>query len=350
MSGANPSDLLYTKWQETATVVLMPILLAFGLITNFSFIFMVYRVPDMRITINMYLMSLAVADASLLICSISDKLLRHGTSPSFGDDGNRGTAGCILIAFFINTSLIASELHILILAVERYYSVCWPLEAHINPRKRAVRLLTAIWLVSATISISFTPAFANYRLYCLLYWDSKYVNPPETFGVCLTVSFTEDTSDIDGAIVYYQIMQSSAFFTSVIVSNFLYAMILRRLSRVSESLENRGMVQTIHYRNGQIRQRLNRMLCFNSLVFFVLLAPFNINSLFYFVSYLNDHKKLVEPHITAILDTAFRLLGYVNSGINPLVYGASNPRYRKAFVAAWSSRTLSKSRTLVVRN
>ncbi|XP_033097390.1 somatostatin receptor type 5-like [Anneissia japonica] len=340
MSGANPSDLLYTDWQETATVILMPILLAFGLITNLCFIFMVYRVPDMRITINMYLVSLAVADTSFLITSISDKLVRHAISPLYGDVGDRGTAGCILTSFFINTALMASELHILILAVERYYSVCRPLKAHINPRKRALRLLTAIWLVSAILSISFSPAFANFRLYCLVHWDSKYVDPPETYGICLSVGYTDETSDIDSAIVYFQITQTFAFFASVIVSNVLYVLVLRQLRRVNASLENRGMAQTTQFRNGQIRQHFNRMLCLNGLVYLALLAPFNIYSLFYFVSYINDHKKLVEPHVTAILDTAFRLLGYVNSCINPLVYGASNPRYRKAFVVAFSSKRL----------
>ncbi|XP_033097379.1 thyrotropin-releasing hormone receptor-like [Anneissia japonica] len=342
MSGFNPSDLLYTDLQETVTETLMPILLVFGLITNFSFILMVYRVPDMRITINLYLVSLAVAEASFLITSISDRLVIYATSPLYGDVGNRGTAGCILTKFFIYTSIIAAQLHILVLAVERYYCVCRPLKAQVNPRKRAIRLLTTIWLVSAIYSISLSPAFANFRLYCLVHWDSKYVDPPETYGICLSIGYTDETTDIDSFRIYLYSTQSFAFFASVIVSNVLYVLVLRHFRRKSASVENRGMAQTTQFRNIQIRKYFNRMLCLNGLVYFVLFAPFNIYFFFQFVYKLKGHNKPVEPHVNDIMSTTFRLLLYINSCINPLVYGASNPRYRKAFAVACLTTRLSK--------
>ncbi|XP_071949817.1 neuropeptides capa receptor-like [Antedon mediterranea] len=329
MSLLDRNDALYTNYQYISTVIIMPILLVTGLITNSSFIIMVYRAPDMRITINMYLVSLAVSDILFLISSIGDKIGRYLASPLFGDAGNRGTAGCIIVIFFINTSLMSSELHILMLAIERYYSVCVPLTAHINPRKRAAIILTSTWCVSASLALSFIPACADYTRVCL-WWNSVFV---ETYSFCLSISFQ---NDIDAAIIYYQITQTFAFFVSVIASNILYVMVLRHLRRVNVSLQNRGMAHTSQYRNEQIRQHFNRMLCFNGLVYFFLLAPFNIYCLFYFASLINDDKKLLEPHVTSILDTTFRLLGYVNSCINPIVYGATNPRYRRAFISAFS--------------
>ncbi|XP_033097380.1 thyrotropin-releasing hormone receptor-like [Anneissia japonica] len=345
MSGFNLSDLLYTDWQETVTAIVMPILLVFGLITNFSFILMVYRVPDMRITINMYLVSLAVADASYLITSISDRLVTYAISPLYGDVGNRGTAGCILTKYFTYTFFMASELHILVLAVERYYCVCRPLKAQVYPRKRAIRFLTAIWLVSSILSISLSPAFANFRLYCLVHWDSKYVDPPETYGVCRSIGYTEGTTDIDSLNIYFHIMQTCAFFASVIVSNVLYVLVLRHFRGISTSLQNRGMAQTTLFRNRQIRKYFNRMLCLNGLVYLVLLAPFNIYSLLRFVYKLNGNEIPVAPQVNVKLYTSFRLLLYVNSGINPLVYGATNPRYRKAFVVGYSTWRLTKCGT-----
>ncbi|XP_071949818.1 QRFP-like peptide receptor [Antedon mediterranea] len=331
MSAFDRNNYLYKDWQNSVILIVIPMLLIFGLTTNSCFIFMVYRVPDMRITVNIHLVSLAVADSLCLTLSVADQLFRFAISDLEGNLANVGTSGCILIPLLVNTALMSSELHILLLAIANYHSVCVPLAAHINPHRRAVRLLTATWLVSASIAISFIPAFANYELRCI-WWNSTYV---ETYGACMSVVYTTDHS-IDATYIYFNLTQTFAFFTSVIASNILYVMILRHLRQVNKSVDNHGMAHTSQRKNKLIRQHFNRMLFFNGIVYFILLAPFNICSLFRFVSNITG-TKLVQPNIEAILDTTFRLLGYVNSCINPIVYGATNPRYRKAFKIAFSS-------------
>ncbi|XP_071949819.1 thyrotropin-releasing hormone receptor-like [Antedon mediterranea] len=336
IQGFDSSNLReYTDWESVVTVIVMPIVLAFGLITNSCFIFMVYRVPDMRITINIYLVSLAVADVSFLAISISDKLARHVISPLYGDAGHRGTAGCILIVFLVFTSLLSSELHILVIAFERYYSVCVPLKAQFNQKKRATRLLTATWLVSVLIAASFTPSYADYRLYCLE--DTKYSDLSDTYGVCRSV--TSDI-EIDGANIYINLAQPIVFLTSLVISSVLYVKVLRKLRRVSASLKNRGMAQTTHYRKSKVKQYFNRMLWFNWLVYFTLSAPFQLYAFCDFVSYISGGNSVAD---SSPLFTTCRLLLYLNSCVNPLVYGAANPKYRSAFMVAYSPSKLQPS-------
>ncbi|XP_030852858.1 thyrotropin-releasing hormone receptor-like [Strongylocentrotus purpuratus] len=81
-----------------------------------------------------------------------------------------------------------------------------------------------------------------------------------------------------------------------------------------------------------MRDRVSRMLIANGTMFFLCLAPFELTSLWAMVT--ND--TFLE---TGRPWTQFcRVMMYLNSAVNPIIYNITNPRYRQAFMRAFSKK------------
>ena len=65
------NEYRYSTASWCFAVIFVPVVALFGLICNFAFILVVYRVNFMQTITNIYVVNLAIADSSLLVAAFS---------------------------------------------------------------------------------------------------------------------------------------------------------------------------------------------------------------------------------------------------------------------------------------
>ena len=79
------------------------------------------------------------------------------------------------------------------------------------------------------------------------------------------------------------------------------------------------------------------MLIANGIIFFSCLGPYQLINLLDFVESQTGYSVLDYDQYLALMWFSQSLL-LLNSAINPYVYGVTNPKYRKAFITAFTCR------------
>ena len=147
-------EYLYTGYQVWLYRLILPLILTFGLLTNFAFIFVVARVQAMRTVINQYLVHLAVADIVFLVGWIGSDLWFYRASPLRQDYGSLGGLVISIICVILtNGMVICSELLVTAVAFQGCYAIRRPRAASAtNPNIRKVCIV--LWSVSLGIGLS----------------------------------------------------------------------------------------------------------------------------------------------------------------------------------------------------
>lgn len=116
-----------------------------GIVGNVMVILVVLTTKHMRTPTNCYLVSLAVADLTVLTAaglpSVADSVY---SSWMFGH------AGCLGITYFQYLGINASSCSITAFTVERYIAICHPIKAQsLCTYARAKRIILAVWLFTS---------------------------------------------------------------------------------------------------------------------------------------------------------------------------------------------------------
>ena len=114
---------VYSSFESIVTTIVMPCILAVGLIGNTTFLLTVTRVKTMRNVTNCYLVNLAIADMLFLAMASGEKFYRYVAIgvPSYGDVF--GTTGCLIIYAGVFLPFFASLMTVTIVSLERYYAI-----------------------------------------------------------------------------------------------------------------------------------------------------------------------------------------------------------------------------------
>ncbi|XP_071950935.1 thyrotropin-releasing hormone receptor-like [Antedon mediterranea] len=319
--------LIYTRADLIITGIVMPILLVFGWISNWSFLFVVYRVKYMHTITNLYLVNLAVSDVTFLSFAIGDKLWRFASSDVYLDNVGKDVVDICVMYLFMNAAYFSGQFLISIIAVDRYYAVCKPLQQYkVNTLTRAVTWIVCSWCFAFVLAASMTPGYIIRKTVCIL-WpdDEKYDEYPHTYVYFATLS--------DSVKVYVETIQTVPFFVNVIFETVLYVLIINGLhSRVSTRASNGIFGGKLT----EIRNQVTRMLIINGVMYILLMSPFQVYSLMTMASTFRE-ARLTRIQLKMFLSIA-RVLVYSNAVINPIIYSLSSKRYRKAFVRAFSCR------------
>ena len=73
-NGEDARALFYNVFDKIIILCILPVIVAFGLGTNASFLFVVARVPRMQTMTNLYLVQLALADLLFLLLTVSENI------------------------------------------------------------------------------------------------------------------------------------------------------------------------------------------------------------------------------------------------------------------------------------
>ena len=316
----------YTAFNEILIRILIPSITAFGIAANSAFLFVIYRLQDMRTTTNIYLANLAVADSLVLLSGCAQYLGKYLASPVV--DYHYATlfkhrAGCELPYLVFYAAVFASLFFITLVAYERYIAVCKPvLHRRIKSPARTCRLSLMAWLIPLIFVTIHAGAFRHTSI--CLDWDvttGKYDRFPRIIRKCKW----EDWVAV--SICTFELGQ---FVIAFIANGTMYAKIIQTLNKRSYKQGSRTA--------GAAANHISRMILIIAVVCFSCSLPKQILN----VGIISKRIEKSTADDYGISNDGVRLLfwvgvfaGFFNSAINPVIYNVTNRDYRMAFRRAF---------------
>ncbi|XP_038059984.1 orexin receptor type 2-like [Patiria miniata] len=311
----------------------VPIVLIIGVPGNVAFLFTLYRVRRMQTTTNFYLANLAVADLMYLIIFSAYNTKTFLSTPIAYSWFAESWLVCLVITLSLDIPYFASNSMITLVALERFYAICHPLKNLMaRSPKRTVSIVVIFWIVSILIAASISSRLSTHRVACVL-WpdDEQYATLPSTVNFCVAgepwVKFLT------------QALYFGFWFLGLATNTFMYYKIVRRLGR---RLIPTSSAQTHHLNAKQVRNQIARMLIVTSVVYFLLQSPrvviFNLMGLIQSASGVS----VLQPGAVTTLWPIAIFLALLNSALNPIIYNVSSPKYRQAFLQAFTCRMKKK--------
>ncbi|XP_067928488.1 QRFP-like peptide receptor [Watersipora subatra] len=256
---------------------------------------------------------------------------------------------CSLTHYIQTLSMVTSIMTLTAISLERYYAISRPLRAkYICTASHARSVIVAIWITASILSLPILFVQKHYKtgLHDPVYWCDKYTSSTDKKGQLLTIAFE----------VY---MLSLLFLLPVITMAIAYAGVCIELWAVTESVNQSGggrcskregkldgspapseivdekLLSKTHNRDAQVRGQVLKMLFMVVIIFIICWCPilsYNLAvAMGTVVPYFPQEYPYAKP-----MNTAFSLLAYCNSCLNPIVYGFMSRYFRKSFKQALS--------------
>ncbi|XP_077425627.1 thyrotropin releasing hormone receptor 2 [Vanacampus margaritifer] len=303
---------------KTVSVFLVLLVCGVGIVGNIMVVLVVLTSRHMRTPTNCYLVSLAIADLTVLVAAglpnISDSLT--GTWVF-------GHAGCLGITYLQYLGINVSSCSITAFTVERYIAICHPMKAQtVCTVSRAKRIIAGVWIFTC--------------IYCILWFflvdiqvsldghvQCGYKVKRELYLPIYLIDFA----------IFYVVPLLLAIVLYGLIARILYlgplpnqpetsATTLRQSCREVTEVGKRGRPRRLKCALSS-RKQVTKMLAVVVILFALLWMPYRtlvlINS---FVS---------TPYLDAWFLLFCRTCIYSNSAINPVIYNAMSQKFRSAF-------------------
>ena len=279
-----------------------------SLVANSLIVMIVYKTPNLRKPINYFIANMASSDLLYPIFVIPWNLSNLHTNCSFIIGGQLGQALCKLVPFFRNVSIVVSIQNLILIAVDRFGAVVFPLRSPLIRSKLCPFFILATWIVA--VAVSSPRLFAN-----------ELVESPEGTW-CVTrrkKAFGESLSYASFVLAY-----SSLFiYIPVLLLVILYSIIVIKLKTQVHPGEQSANSQ-------QQRDRRNRNVLQMSIaivtVFLFCFLPYTIN-------YLITEYKDTFTHFSCSFWRYYKVTFYMANAycaINPVICFMFSSNYRKA--------------------
>lgn len=314
---------------------LHPLVAVTGILGNLAFMFVVWKVPYMRNSMNIILLNLSVADFLFLLVGTAIKFANVMHSPVLGDSF---FFQCFLIIPLVNVVTFASLLLVSLISVERYIAVCKPHQyLKMTSRRRTLTYVGCVWSCCFALAVFLFPSTMDFVTVCLIWPDtSVYANFPAKVGFCEARSYFWSSVN--------EFVQIFPFFIALVLNIVCFVKIMSRLYGKMVFLPTPRQAQ----QEGQVSKRHNnsanaatRMLLVNGIAFFVLATPFHVTSAVQFFELISSEWLC---NCREFKDISIILL-YVNSAVNPFIYGLTNRTYRRAYYSVFSQSQHSSRRS-----
>uniref|UniRef100_A0A4W4FAQ8 Thyrotropin-releasing hormone receptor n=1 Tax=Electrophorus electricus TaxID=8005 RepID=A0A4W4FAQ8_ELEEL len=292
---------------KAVSVFLVLLVCGVGIVGNIMVVLVVLTTQHMRTPTNCYLMSLAVADLTVLVAAglpnISESLLATWVY---------GKTGCLGITYLQYLGINVSSCSITAFTVERYIAICHPMRAQtMCTISRAKRIIAGVW--------AFTCVYCTVWLFLVDIQIDRHGRAQCGYRVSR-----------DLYLPIYLIDFAVFYVLPLLLAVVLYALIARilYLSPLPQPAES-GVVTPIGRLWGSDENfRVTKMLAVVVILFALLWMPYRtlvlINS---FVS---------TPYLDAWFLLFCRTCIYANSAINPVVYNLMSQKFRSAFRGLYS--------------
>ena len=173
----------FTAWKIAGTVALCLIIIV-SLIANSLIVILVCKTPNLRKPINYFIANMASSDLLYPIFLMPWKLSFLHTN-TFLIGGQLGQALCELVPFIISVSFVVSSQNLILIAVDRFGAVVFPLRSPLIRSKLCPFFIIATWIVAAAVS---SPDLFTYELveypegtWCVENWKTEAFGESSSF-------------------------------------------------------------------------------------------------------------------------------------------------------------------------
>ncbi|KAK8763819.1 hypothetical protein V5799_033574 [Amblyomma americanum] len=319
------ADLVPTAVVYGATLLL-------GLVGNLLIVYTVARFPRMRSISNLFLASLASADLLIVLLCVPVKF-----GQLFSYTWTLGELGCKLLLYVQHVSMICSVLNLTFLSIERYYAVIHPVRSrYLCTFSQARRVIIFIWVAAilTALPIIFVQVHVEMGLRRRAYWcmrDETSPNAWRSFEIYMLILVLCIPTLVMGyayakiCVQLWMVVRERAHLTSGMACTEM----LEKTSGkhgFGANGESRTVGKPSRADEDTVKQVIKMLILVVSL-FVLCWAPIlilNVLTAFGSVSALNY--SYLKP-----LRTCFHLLSYLNSCVNPLVYGFMSRSFRVSF-------------------
>ena len=249
-----------TAWKIGGSVTYCLFIIV-SLAANSLIVTIVYKTPNLRKPINYFFANMASSDLLFPLFLIPWYLSHLHTNYSFLIGGQLGQALCKLVPFFGNVSIVVSIQNLILIAVDRFGAVVFPLRSPLIRSKLCPFFILATWLVA--VAVSSPHLFANElvesseRTQCVTEWKK---------------AFGESSSLASFVLAYYILF----IYIPVLLLVILYSIIVIKLKTQAHPGEQSA-------NNQQQRDRRNRNVLQMSIaivtVFVLCYLPYSIDFL-----------------------------------------------------------------------
>ncbi|CAH3196430.1 unnamed protein product [Porites evermanni] len=301
-------DQLDSTASKIGATVILCLIFIVSLVANSLIVIIVYKTPNLRKPINFFIANMASSDLLHPIFLVPWNLLvLHGTN-SLVIGGQLGQALCKLAPFFTIVSYTVSIQNLVLIAVDRFGAVVFPLRSPLIRSKLCPFFILATWIVAVTVN---SPDLFTFEL----------VESPEEFWCDMEWEkvFRESSSYASFVLAYYSLFT----YIPVLLLVTLYSIIVIKLKTQAHPGEQSAYSQ-------QQRDRRNRNVLQMSIaivtVFVLCWLPYSIN--FLILQYQNRS----SPFSCSfwIYDVVTVFMANMYCVINPIICFMFSSNYRKA--------------------
>ncbi|XP_062535749.1 QRFP-like peptide receptor [Armigeres subalbatus] len=300
------------EYIRATSMVFCIIIMCLGVIGNIMVPIVILKTKDMRNSTNIFLTNLSIADILVLLVCTPTVLVEVNSPPEVWVLGEEM---CKAVPFVELTVAHASVLTILAISFERYYAICEPLKAgYVCTKARALMICLAAWAVAAILT---SPILLISSYEHVEYFNGKIV------ASCLTpVENMWHVSFFVGSIVVF-------FVVPLLVLVVLYSVISKNL------MDNPGIIMSSASgtRNHVIKYRKQVIFMLGAVVvsFFFCLLPFRALTLWIIIVPSENIIAIGFERFYIILYFC-RIMLYMNSAINPILYNLMSSKFRNGFL------------------
>ena len=280
-----------------------------SLVANSLIVMIVYKTPNLRKPINLFIANMASSDLLYAIFWIPLNLSFLHTSYSWLIGGQLGQALCKLAPFFGNDSFVVSIQNLILIAVDRFGAVVFPLRSPLIRCKLCPFFILATWIVAVAAS---SPYLFTFELvespegtWCAFEWE-------KVFG--------ESSSYASFVLASYILF----IYIPVLLLVILYSIIVIKLK--TQAYPGEQSANTQQERNRRDRNVLQLSIAIVT-VFVFCWSPYSINILI--IEYQDS-----LTHFSCsfwLYDYVTVYISHVYCAINPIICFIFSSNYRKAF-------------------
>ncbi|KAJ2940108.1 hypothetical protein O0L34_g14146 [Tuta absoluta] len=285
-------------------------IMCLGVIGNVMVPIVILKTKDMRNSTNIFLVNLSIADLMVLLVCTPTVLVEVNSKP---ETWVLGKELCLAVPFIELTVAHASVLTILAISFERYYAICEPLRAgYVCTKTRATLICALAWFFAAL-----------------------FTSP------ILIIAEYQPVTRNDGTITFQCVTQAAtfwqiSFFVMIIILLYiipliilitLYTVIAKNLITAASKVV---MNKTVDPYNARARRQVILMLGTVVLCFFLCLMPYRVLALWIIVT-PQESTENITPETWYSLLYFSRIMLYINSAINPILYNLMSSKFRIGF-------------------
>lgn len=348
---------MYNLADLVPTAVVYGSTLLLGLIGNLLIVYTVARFQRMRSISNVFLASLATADLLIVLLCIPVKF-----GQLFSYTWTLGEFGCKFILYIQHVSMICSVLNLTFLSIERYYAVIHPVRSrYLCTFSQARRVIVFIWLAAflTAVPIIFVQTHEQVGTRRLAYWCIRDESHPTTwrsfeiYMLILVLCVPTFVMGYTYSKICFQLWLVVRERASMTTGSIISTEMTEKKKNASTPINGEHRLPKPIRSDEDTVKQVIKMLILVVALFVICWAPIlvlNVLTSFGAVATLNyDYLKPIR--------TTFHLLSYLNSCVNPLVYGFMSKSFRSSFREAVLGcfrtqparrRTLSHTRTASV--